>query len=106
MSEKDEETGSIKYQNPKVLLLDMDSDVANRLSKAGYNISDGSLGRPYEVPVSSDYLPVINNHDLPAFKEQEVIVVDFGERNWIQGLMENRIHLWVNWTFMPSRILV
>jgi len=85
MSEKDEASGSVKYQNPKVLLLDMDSDVAHRLTKAGYNISEGSLGRPYKVPTSSDYLPVINNHHLPAYKEQEVVVVDFGRKGLDSG---------------------
>ncbi|MEO8591221.1 MAG: hypothetical protein ABI432_17715 [Flavobacteriales bacterium] len=78
MAQDEEEQGAVKFQRPRILLLDMATDVADRLTHAGYNVTTGSLGRPYSVPVSSDYFPVINNHSLADFKEQEVVIVDFG----------------------------
>ena len=67
---------TVKYQRPKVLLVDMAEDVATVLGKAGYNVLKGTFGAPYRVQKKSSYLPVIARAELPQYTEQELVVVD------------------------------
>lgn len=66
----------IKYQKPKILLIDLPSELTNKLKSAGFNVSAGTFGSPYKVEVSDEYQPVIPNPNLPNFSEQEIIIID------------------------------
>jgi len=66
----------IKYQKPKILLIDLPNELTNTLKSAGFNVSAGTFGSPYKVKISDDYQPVIPNFDLPNFSEQEIIIID------------------------------
>lgn len=66
----------IKYHKPKILLIDLPSELTNKLKSAGFNVSAGTFGSPYKVEVSDNYQPVIPNPNLPNFSEQEIIIID------------------------------
>jgi hypothetical protein len=65
-----------KYQKPKILLIDVETTAKDALQAEGYNVSSGSFGLPYKVPVSDSPVPVIPNGKLEYFAEQEIVVVD------------------------------
>ena len=67
---------SPKYVRPKILLVDLTSDVETVLEKEGYNIVSGSFGRPYKVTKGSNYEPVVVKASLPNYTEQEVVIID------------------------------
>lgn len=66
----------IKYHKPKILLIDLPSELTNKLKSAGFNVSAGTFCSPYKVEVSDEYQPVIPNFNLPNFSEQEIIIID------------------------------
>jgi len=66
----------IKYHKPKILLIDLPSELTNKLKSAGFNVSAGTFGSPYKVEVSDNYQTVIPNPNLPNFSEQEIIIID------------------------------
>ena len=66
-----------KYPQPKILLLDLESEVASALEEKGYNVTSTSLGTPYLVSQSSGLFPVDRSFSLPHdYKEFEVVVID------------------------------
>jgi hypothetical protein len=65
-----------KYPKPKIILLDVDESAAKALADKGYNVSIGTLGKPYKVGKGDGYQPVIGTALLPNYTEQEIIVVD------------------------------
>src|SRR2546430_2424081 len=67
---------SPKYPNPKILLLDVASQVEKNLRGAGFNVVSGSFGKPYRVPKSDAVQPVIVKPSLPNYKEKELVIVD------------------------------
>jgi hypothetical protein len=66
----------VKYQRPKILLIDLNVDVRKSLEGEGYNVAVGTFGKPYKVTMSSAYQPVIYKASLPNFTEREIIVLD------------------------------
>ncbi|MFZ2654096.1 MAG: hypothetical protein WAX69_04215 [Victivallales bacterium] len=66
----------LKYEHPKILLIDLDNNVQKTLESEGYNVSVGTFGRPYKVQKSSGYEPVVVKASLPNHTEQEIIVID------------------------------
>lgn len=69
-----------KREHPKVVMLDMAKDCVEVLEKKGYAVSTGSLGRPYKIEKTSSYVPFRLNHALPNYREQDILVVDFGKQ--------------------------
>jgi hypothetical protein len=71
----------LKYPKPHILLIDLPSTVERTLRDKGFNVTPGTLGRPYRVKKTSAYLPLIGTGDVPRPTEQEIIVIDlnFGE---------------------------
>lgn len=68
---------SPKYSRPQILLLDMQPETGDTLKAAGYNVTVGSFGSPYQVDKHDGFEPVITNDDLPFhLSEQEVVVID------------------------------
>jgi len=66
-----------RYSKPNILLLDVLSDCARVLRAAGYNVSEGSFGKAYEVERSGRaHLVSLESVELPNLNEQEVIVVN------------------------------
>lgn len=65
-----------KYQHPKILLIDTVPEIAETLTKDGYNVSNGTFGTPYKVHKDSGYQPVVVKAALPNFTEQEIVVID------------------------------
>lgn len=66
----------LKFEHPKILLIDLDDVVKATLEKEGYNVAVGTFGTPYKVAKHSGYKPVVVKASLPNYTEQEVIVVD------------------------------
>lgn len=66
----------IKYQKPKILLIDLPNELTKKLKSTGFNVSAGTFGSPYKVEVSDKYQPVIPKPNLPNFSEQEIIIID------------------------------
>ena len=61
-----------RYWKPKILTLDLPTSLTERLRVAGYNVTNGTLGRPYKVQKQDGYMPVIPKAYAPDFAEQEV----------------------------------
>ena len=70
---------NLKYDKPKILLIDTPEEATNALLNQGYNVSTGSFGNPYKVTQNDSYKPVICNHKLPNVTEQEIIIIDLEE---------------------------
>lgn len=66
----------LKYPKPRILLVDTPPEAEEQLTKAGFNVTSGTFGRPYRVKKSDGLQPVITGADLPDYTEQEVVVID------------------------------
>lgn len=66
----------VKYPKPKILLLDLDENSEDAIRKLGLKVTSGSLGKPYKVPRSDQFQPVIIKASFPNHKEQEIVVID------------------------------
>ena len=73
---QEEDVEQPKYPKPKILLIDLKDDSEAVLRKAGFNVSSGTFGRPYRVPKSDEFVPVIPNGSLPETGEQEIVIID------------------------------
>lgn len=81
----------LKYDKPKILLMDLGKNVGDILRQDGFNVASGSFGTPYKVPKNAQMQPIIACPTLPNYTEQEVVVVNlmpsspsdshFGEKN-------------------------
>ncbi len=69
-------TSTIKYDKPKILLIDVESSAFDILIENGFNVKAGTFGQPYKVEKSSGHLPLISKPLLPNFAEQEIVIVD------------------------------
>ncbi|MEH6459007.1 hypothetical protein [Chitinimonas sp. JJ19] len=69
-------THAVKYDKPKILLIDVVPSAFEALVDAGLNVKAGTFGQPYEVEMSSDFKPLISESRLPNYAEQEIIIVD------------------------------
>jgi len=70
-----------KYKKPKILLVDLEDSVHQRLESMGLNVRKGTFGRPYEVGAARtrDLRVVQPNAMLPNLHEQEIVIVDLTE---------------------------
>lgn len=66
----------IKYKKPKIIMIDFPESIVDCLKSNGFNAIRGTLGSPYEVPLSDNLLPVEFNHSLPNIAEQEIVCID------------------------------
>ena len=69
-------SNAIKYDKPKILLVDVESSAFEALAGVGFNLREGSFGQPYEVKATSGFLPLTSEPRLPNYSEQEIVVVD------------------------------
>ena len=67
---------TLKYQKPKILLIDLPNTVFDNVRSAGFNVLTGTFGSPYKVKLGDDYQPVIGKLSLPNYTEQEIIFID------------------------------
>lgn len=75
----------LKYQKPKILLIDLPTECIDGLRSAGFNASAGTFGSPYKVTCEDVYQPVIGKYSLPNYTEQEIIFVDLTAPETIDG---------------------
>lgn len=67
-------TPTLRYAKPKLLLIDMDAACAEALNYAGFNVSTGTFGAPYNVKPSDTCHPIPRRSwQLPNVEEQEII---------------------------------
>lgn len=66
----------VRYDKPRIMLIDLSDEVDARLSRSGYNVVCGTFGHPYKVPARGDFVPVVSDHALLGYEEQEIVVVD------------------------------
>ncbi|PZU91957.1 MAG: hypothetical protein DCE90_19120 [Pseudanabaena sp.] len=67
----------LKYQNPKILLVNMHEDARASLEGLGYNVFPASLGYPYIVKQENRFFPLVSKHEVPQnYKEQDIVVID------------------------------
>ncbi|HEY1221509.1 MAG: hypothetical protein ABSE42_03130 [Bryobacteraceae bacterium] len=64
------------YTKPKILLIDLNKDAGLALTEAGYDVEEGSFGRPYRVPAGDGFCQVVSDAKLPGLTEQEIVVAD------------------------------
>ncbi|WP_114973390.1 hypothetical protein [Rhodoferax ferrireducens] len=88
------ESADVKYDKPKILLIDLESGAFEALADTGFNVKEGTFGLPYKVPMTSGFQPLISTPRLPNYAEQEIVVVDLqfeiadqpvGEKNGPDG---------------------
>ncbi|GLQ51917.1 hypothetical protein ACFFJT_18415 [Dyella flava] len=66
-----------RFSKPKILLLDMDAATSDALAAQWEDVSTGTLGHPYQVKQSSQFLPVIQPESLYGHEEAEIVIIDF-----------------------------
>jgi hypothetical protein len=69
-------TPKVKYDKPKILLIDVESSAFDTLVETGFNVKAGTFGQPYKVEMSSGFQPLISKPLLPNYAEQEIVIVD------------------------------
>lgn len=75
-SEAKDTKPAIAHPKPKILMLDLDDDACDGLTRKGFNVRKGSFGKPYTVAKGGGFQPVIGKANLPNYTEQEIVVVD------------------------------
>jgi len=75
-SATDETCEGPKYEHPRVLLVDVKDNSEKLLKDAGFNVQSGTFGARYTVPMEDTRRPVCLDVSLPAYTEQEVVVID------------------------------
>ena len=77
---------SPKFDRPNILLIDMDRKCEAALSSAGYNVSMGTFGIPFEVPRSDAlYRASLDSHCLPNLEEQDIIILNMAPPSALTG---------------------
>jgi hypothetical protein len=66
-----------KHPKPKIILLDVTDAASNALLGKGFNVTTGTLGKPYQVQASSSMQRLTGLGKAPNHTEQEVIIVDY-----------------------------
>jgi hypothetical protein len=74
------QSGTVIYEKPKILLVDCDKGIEQLLKAEGFNVHSGSFGTPYRIEKSDRYVPVIVSYLLPNYTEQEIVIVDLQSR--------------------------
>lgn len=64
------------FSEPKIFLVDLGEDVAKAVLKHWDSVGTGTLGKPYKIESSSDWMPVIQHHALGDYIESDIVVVD------------------------------
>lgn len=57
-------------------MIDMPASIEDSARDAGFNISSGTFGRPYEIQKADKWAPVIPYSNLPNCQEQEIVFID------------------------------
>lgn len=76
INDEEDSFSVIKYDKPKIILIDVESEAFDALAEIGFNVREGSFGQPYKVERKSNFQPLISTPILPNYAEQEIIVVD------------------------------
>ena len=82
---KEDEPIRPKYENPKILLIDIKNDTEIVLKDSGFNVRSGTFGTPYRVKKSDVFLPVVPNDSLEDCEEEEIVVVDLVAEKPLDG---------------------
>jgi CBS domain-containing protein len=69
---------TIRYPKPKILVLDLPPLASAKLRSKGFNVNEGTLGKPYKVARNSGYEALICKSNVPNHTEQEIVIVDLG----------------------------
>lgn len=79
----------MKYELPKILLVDIDSSTARRLEEDGFNVFYGSLGGKYPV---KNFMQCETNESLSNLYERDIVIIDLRETNMLgyNPLMSNQ----------------
>ncbi|MFL0198695.1 hypothetical protein ACJDU8_24525 [Clostridium sp. WILCCON 0269] len=67
-----------KYEIPKILLVDVDNSIKEKLLEDGFNIDIGTLGHRYNEVIGCE---CGLNYSLPCLTEKNIIIVDMKEDN-------------------------
>ena len=74
-----EKSPEVKYPEPKILLMNIDSSVGEHLRAKGFNIDAGSFGNRYRVSETSSrrLYEVRGNAEIPKYyAEKQIVVID------------------------------
>lgn len=91
-----------RYPKPRVMLIDLDEEVATCLKDLGYNVVIGSFGHPYEVEPRDRLVSVSGDHALSGFEEQEIVVIDLLQPESVPGgrgdslVVKGKAELWTS----------
>jgi hypothetical protein len=68
-----------EYDEPKILLVDLEEEVAEELACRSFSVSEATLGEPYRVEQEAEYYPIERTADFPHdYKEHDIVVLDIG----------------------------
>lgn len=90
----------VKYDKPKILLIDIPSSCEDVLISAGYNVKSGTFGIPYPVPRSDKAYPVSKiSFNLPNHEEQEIVIASTARPPSDESMQDEEVeegvdHLW------------
>jgi hypothetical protein len=67
---------TVVHPKPKILLLDIQNLASHKLRSQGFNVTEGTMGKPYRVARDSNYEPLIGIARAANLTEQEIVVLD------------------------------
>jgi hypothetical protein len=82
----------LKHSKPKILFVDLPQDCTEALISKGFNVQNGTFGKPYKVPKSSNYIQVLRQNRIPNQSEQEIIVIDLLNKEPYQEPRGEQLH--------------
>jgi len=69
--------GRPKWFRPKVMLIDIDAKVGEALRGAGYNVTEGSFGRPYLANQQGSAEEIrLNGVSLEGYEDRDIYIID------------------------------
>jgi hypothetical protein len=70
------EPPQVKFEKPKILLIDLDPAVCEVLQRDGWNVTRGTFGKPYRVSNRLPFEPIVINAVLSDYAEQEIVAIN------------------------------
>jgi hypothetical protein len=82
MSESKDNTNTIKYPKPHILLMNVENSISKHLENAGFDVDSGFFGIPYNSPAGRDDSVYANYYFPPHLAEKEIVVIDLSTNIW------------------------
>lgn len=81
----------IQFPKPNIILIDLISEVEERLTSSGFNVTTGRFGNPYIIEKKDKYDFIHANFSLPNLREQEIIIIDLETKSILDRVPSRKV---------------